>query len=249
MLDLITTHVTAPMLQTFAALLVGHVLADFTFQSQWMVTHKRNPFVLLLHVAVVFVLTTAALGGIWQVALFATLAHLIIDIGKTYALPARVRAGLTAFLVDQALHLVTLTVIAVTWPGAAALGLLGPWMDAVTPIMLGLSGVIVTVTAGGYAVGILTRRFAAQITQEGMADAGRVIGQLERALIFVLVMIDQPAGIGFLIAAKSILRFDTAREDQKLSEYVIIGTLASFGWAFTMAYATRSLLEIAALTP
>jgi hypothetical protein len=93
------------------------------------------------------------------------------------------------------------------------------------------------------------RRFSGQIAQQGMSDAGRIIGNLERALIFLLVMINQPAGIGFLITAKSILRFDTAREDQKLSEYVIIGTLASFGWGLVAALATRSLLEIAAGTP
>jgi hypothetical protein len=249
MLALAAAHLSAPMLQTLAALLLAHMLADFILQPDWMVARKRDPRILLLHVGVVFLLSLAALGGIWQVALFATLAHLIIDMVKVYALPARLRDGLGAFLADQALHLVSLVWIAALWPGAAALGLFGPWMADLTPLLLGLAGLIVTVTAGGFAVGLLTRRFAVQITEPGMANAGRLIGQLERAMIFLLVMIDLPAGIGFLITAKSILRFDTAREDQKLSEYVIIGTLASFGWAFAAAYVTRGLLEISAATP
>lgn len=240
---------TTPMLQSFAALLLAHALADFIFQTGWMVAQKRNPLVLLLHAGLVFVLTAALLGANWQIAFYASLAHLVIDAAKTYALPSRIRAGLTAFLGDQALHLLSLVAIAVLYPDSAAQGLLGPWMEHLTPLMLGLAGFIVTVTAGGHAVGMLTRRFADQVAPQGLSDAGRLIGQLERALIFLLVMIDQPAGIGFLIAAKSILRFDAAREDQKLGEYVIIGTLASFGWALTASLATRTLLEIVATTP
>lgn len=87
----------------------------------------------------------------------------------------------------------------------------------------------------------LMSRFTTDDLPRGLADGGRVIGLLERGLIFVLVLVNQPAGIGFLIAAKSILRFDTASHNQKAGEYVIIGTLASFGWALIAAYATLAL--------
>ena len=49
--------------------------------------------------------------------------------------------------------------------------------------------------------------------------------------------------MGFLIAAKSVLRFDASKRKQKAAEYVIIGTLASFGWALICAYATLALLD------
>ena len=126
-------------------------------------------------------------------------------------------------------------------------GLWAPWAALVTAPALFAAGFIVTVLAGGHAVGLLTARFA--MPQNGLPEAGRLIGQLERALIFLFVLIGEPAGIGFLIAAKSVLRFDTAKEDQKASEYVIVGTLASFAWALAAAYATQALLEIAAVTP
>ena len=60
-------------------------------------------------------------------------------------------------------------------------------------------------------------------------------------MILMLVLAGQPDGIGFLIAAKSILRFnELARDaDRRVSEYVIIGTLASFAWALGAAFATR----------
>ncbi len=50
--------------------------------------------------------------------------------------------------------------------------------------------------------------------------------------------------MGLLIAAKSILRFGAVRDDRALSEYVIIGTLASFAWALLVAYATISGLGL-----
>ena len=60
----------------------------------------------------------------------------------------------------------------------------------------------------------------------------------------MLVLADQPDGIGFLIAAKSILRFDELQDDRRppRSEYVIIGTLASFAWAIATAAATGAAL-------
>ena len=57
-------------------------------------------------------------------------------------------------------------------------------------------------------------------------------------LIFLFIFIGQPAGIGFLVAAKSILRFEEARQ-QKLAEYVLIGTLLSFSLAVALAAATQ----------
>jgi hypothetical protein len=236
-------------LQSFAALLLAHVLADFPFQPGWMVRRKRNPFVLLLHGTLVFAFTTALLGGVWQVGLLVALAHLVIDAAKLWLVPARQQDGLAAFLGDQAAHLVTLLAAALWWPGAVAMGTWAVWAGAAAPLALLGAGLILTVSAGGHAVGALTRRFTAEMDAGlGLAAAGRVIGQLERTLIFLLVMIDQPAGIGFLIAAKSVLRFDT-QAHQKAGEYVIIGTLASFTWALAMAYATRALVQLALGSP
>ena len=109
------------------------------------------------------------------------------------------------------------------------------------------AGAILATRTGGFAVGLLMAPWAGVDLPRGLANGGLLIGILERGLIFLLVMVDQAAGIGFLIAAKSVLRFETTSKDQRAGEYVIIGTLASFGWALLFAYATRYLL--AALPP
>jgi hypothetical protein len=246
-LSLPTNMLPPDVAQTFAALLLAHVLADFWFQFNWMIARKRQFAVFLLHIAIVFFLSALALGWVWQVALMVALAHLVIDLIKTYLLPQHWRETLTAFLVDQGAHIVTMLAAAILWPAAMGLGWWADWAAQALPVMILASGYITAVWAGGYAVGLLTQRF--DMPDTGLPDAGRLIGQLERTMIFLLFLIGEPAGIGFLIAAKSVLRLDAVRDDRKTSEYVIIGTLASFAWALAIAFVTQALLEIVKVTP
>jgi hypothetical protein len=233
-----------PSAETLAALFLAHVLADFVFQTNWMVANKGTAKGLALHGAVVFstaVVVTGAPGWAAILPLLClTAIHLAID-----AIKARTRRGLQPFLLDQAAHLASLIAIAIWQPTLWADGL---WADltAFPALMLILAGAILATRAGGFAVGLLMAPFAdklpADISAESLPGAGRVIGHLERSLIFVLVLLGQPEGVGLLIAAKSILRFGAIKDDRALSEYVIIGTLASFGWALVAAYLTLAIL-------
>lgn len=57
-------------------------------------------------------------------------------------------------------------------------------------------------------------------------NAGRIIGMLERILIFSFMLAGQYAAIGFIIAAKGFTRFKEL-DDRKFAEYVLIGTFLS----------------------
>jgi hypothetical protein len=105
------------------------------------------------------------------------------------------------------------------------------------------AGAIIATQAGGYAIGLLVRPFGRSFRAEGLPRGGQLIGLLERGLIYFFILVGQPTAVGFLIAAKSVLRFDASKRKQKAAEYVIIGTLASFGWAVICAYATLALLQ------
>jgi len=72
-----------------------------------------------------------------------------------------------------------------------------------------------------------------------------MIGVLERALIYVFIMVGQPAAIGFLIAAKSILRFGEVKDSQDRMnvEYIIIGTMMSFLFAVVVGYCIRFFIN------
>ncbi len=78
-------------------------------------------------------------------------------------------------------------------------------------------------------------------TNEGAVTArrGRTIGILERLLILTLVVMDQWAGIAFVIAAKSLARFKEF-DDRDFAEYYLIGTLTSALFAIAVGLALRS---------
>ena len=68
---------------------------------------------------------------------------------------------------------------------------------------------------------------------QSLVDAGKYIGILERLLVFVFIVMDHWEAVGFLITAKSVFRFGDLKESKhrKLTEYILIGTLISFGIA------------------
>ena len=77
--------------------------------------------------------------------------------------------------------------------------------------------------------------------ENSLPNAGRVIGNMERMLSLVFVMLGQYEAIGFLLAAKSLLRF--RETDTVKSEYVLVGTLLSFGIAILIGVAVKLLIE------
>ena len=72
---------------------------------------------------------------------------------------------------------------------------------------------------------------------EDLPNAGKLIGVVERLLSLVFVLLGQYEAVGFIIAAKSILRF--AEGDKAKSEYVLIGTLLSFSLAIFVGVAIK----------
>jgi len=67
---------------------------------------------------------------------------------------------------------------------------------------------------------------------DGLLRAGRVIGNLERILVYVLITAGEAQVVGFVIAAKSLVRLSAARE---AAEYYLVGTLASLAVALAAA--------------
>lgn len=231
---------TAAAIATFTALLLAHVLADFVLQTSAMVRHKRHPGMLLLHGVIVLLASQVTTGQFAAPELLVlAVAHVGIDALKTYGGFDRIGG----FLADQAAHVLTLAALSLYAPSLWDDGIYAG-LDWLLPAMALISGAITATIAGQYAVGILMRPHGARIRNNGLRDGGRLIGMLERGLIFVLIGLGQPLGVGFLVGAKSILRFGTATRDQRTAEYVIIGTLASFGWAIIASYATLGLIDL-----
>jgi hypothetical protein len=69
--------------------------------------------------------------------------------------------------------------------------------------------------------------------------AGRWIGYLERVMILTFVLLGEFTAIGFLVTAKSSLRFEATRVE---GEYILLGTLYSFAAAVVTGVAATIAL-------
>ena len=78
---------TDPIVLTALACVTAHLLADFVFQTGWMVAHKHRFPVLLLHAAIVFALTFLLLGGSPLLVAALAFAHLVNDPPNVHAVP------------------------------------------------------------------------------------------------------------------------------------------------------------------
>ena len=234
------------MIETFAALLTAHLLVDFVFQARWTVERKRRSGALLLHAAFVALVSYLLLGTWdWRILPAILLTQVVMD-----AIHARWSSeALAPFVADQGVRLAVLLGLAYCFPDAAKSGW---WMAGRNPGLSNwyyasiscISGIILCVPVGGILIAKLIRRFTGEMRDggiEGLKRGGHYIGCLERSLVMLLLLINQPNGIGLLMAAKSILRFGEIKDasQRKVAEYIIIGTFFSFGWALLISVLTQ----------
>lgn len=214
------------------SLLMAHVIGDFYLQSDNYCKRKeesklKSPF-LYIHSIIIGLLSWAFVPtvyfGLYALLIFAT--HLLIDATKSY-----MRKGLWSFLIDQTMHIVILCFIAYKYVPQCHLpiqyinlldNLSIPTFAFATLCCLKPTNILIKLILERYKIGD-------NESCESIRNAGALIGNLERILTLVFVLIGQYEAVGFIIAAKSLLRFkdtDTAK-----TEYVLAGTLLSFGIA------------------
>lgn len=236
------------MIELSVQLVLAHLLGDFVLQpARWIRSRNKHKFrspALYYHVAVHILSMLMVMGfdcryliAFWVIPV----SHLIIDGFK-----ARYHSKYNErilFLTDQALHLLVIGgVVFYYFPGEADFSLLRS-----PGTLLTLTALIFISYASGIILKVLLSKWSEEISgdkkYQGMSEAGRYIGILERLFIFFFVITGRWEGIGFLLTAKSIFRFGdlTTNKDHKLTEYILIGTLLSFGIAILTGLGFRYL--------
>lgn len=83
--------------------------------------------------------------------------------------------------------------------------------------------------------------------EASLANAGQLIGFLERMAVLTMILLSQYAAIGFILAAKSVFRFGDLRDgnDRNLTEYVLLGTFASFILTLFIGLTIKGILYFA----
>ena len=226
---------------TFFALklLLAHLLGDFLLQPDSWVAQKRQKRhrspLLYLHIGVHAIAMLLLLGfqiKYWLGYIIILITHFFIDLAKLQLEKRYPRGRL--FVLDQLAHLIIIAgVVYSYYPFRLS------QEKIFDPLVLLF---IICVTLLGPVAAILMRLVMSRWVlpedkeNDSLPQAGKYIGMLERLLVFGFILLQQWPAIGWLIAAKSILRFsDLSRaKDRKLTEYVLIGTLLSFSMAIAV---------------
>jgi hypothetical protein len=235
------------MILLFVKLLLAHLLGDFVLQPDTWVLSKvklkeKSPY-LYFHVLVHGFLLALFLFDVnsFLPILIILVSHYFIDLAKL-----RLHGKLSQrklFFMDQFCHLIVLAIVAV-WLSREQI--IFTDSQITTLIYLATAFVSLTIVSARVVRTIMTNWKVAEDTLgESLPNAGMYIGILERLFVFCFIVLNQWSALGFLIAAKSIFRFsDLSRaKDRKLTEYVIIGTLLSFGMAVLIGLAYQVLLS------
>ena len=218
---------------------------------------------LWLHSLVIGILSWIAtwdLRGWWLAACIMVL-HFLIDWGKSYIQikwniftiensehmklvdGTNKRHDLWVFLIDQILHISFIVLFANIWLTANDNWQQFGWLqesafshplrtNTIVAMMLALkpANILILLILGACKVSITPT----DNDDHGNFHSGELIGWLERGLMLLFVVMSQYEAIGFLIAAKSILRFNEASSGSEKSEYVLTGTLLSLATALAL---------------
>lgn len=245
------TCISVTAISLFIRLFIAHMAGDFILQQKsWVkqrATYKWKSGLLYANAAIIAVLSWILSGypHTWLIPILIFAVHAGIDIIKSYAPDKPV-----IFAADQLLHLAATA--GATWLYLTREGLLaGPeWLFGNLELWIYIAAYTMVTWPMGIIIGMLTRKWSYENeTSDGLKDAGRYIGILERLLILTFVLINQFPAVGFLVAAKSVLRFGDIRDsnNRKGAEYILIGTMISFAVAIFTGLLAQWLIKIYAV--
>ncbi len=216
-------------------LILAHLIGDFLIHPQKWVKHKNKNkhkskylyWHIFIHALALIILLQF---NYWLAFVIIIPSHFLIDLAKLYLLNKKNKRWL--FVLDQLAHLLMIAIV---------IQIYEPFLSEVvsmdfTSVLLLFCCLIGVTTMSAIIMRIIISKWNIENyknEKESLENAGTIIGILERLFVFLFVITDFWSGIGFLLAAKSIFRFgDLSRaKDRKLTEYVLIGTLISFGLA------------------
>ncbi len=243
-----------PLTQILLPLLAAHFLGDFIFQTDKDVQNKKKYLVFTKHIFVVAIFSYL-LVGIWncyEIPLVILISHLIIDLIKKSSR----NDTLVLFTLDQLAHYLVIvllsfymmnkienTHLSLYWNDLFGNDYLKLLTIIISSIMITkFSSIIITYIIRPFQMKI----FKVENDNQQGIKTGRIIGYLERIIILILFLADLPTIVGFLITAKSILRYGEIKnnEDKMVVEYVLIGTLLSFSIGIVISYLAVETLKI-----
>ena len=230
-------------------LILAHLIGDFVLQPLSWVNDKnerkaKSP-TLYLHALIHGLLVYVFIGetSTWFPAICLMIIHLLIDLTKLYLQTERSKN--TWFALDQVLHLISILLIwKLAYPALAGQS----YTNTELKIWLYATAIVLLTNVSALVIQMMMRRWSEIIekfTKNSLPNAGKYIGMLERSFILLFILTNHWEAIGFLLTAKSVFRFGDLNEAKeiKLTEYVLIGTLISFGIAILTGVVVQEIID------
>ncbi len=220
-------------------LVLAHAIGDFVLQpDQWVKdkTIKKHKskylyFHVLIHALALLILLQFN-TNYWIGIVSIVVSHYIIDVIKLN-LTKKINPRLL-FILDQIAHLIVIAIVALSYTQYS--------FDINTLYSKNVLALLLSLIAITSIASVIMRLVMSKWildeddANDSLEKAGKYIGILERLFVFGFIIINQWSAIGLLIAAKSVFRFGdlSKAKDRKLTEYILIGTLLSFGIAISV---------------
>ncbi len=228
--------------------LIAHLLTDFVFQNNRLARDKntkgfKSSF-LIWHGLIAILLSWLLSFQLNFIigSLLIGISHYIIDGCKPF-LNNHKSLGRYAFYIDQFLHIILFIAVSLSFFSLTDFNPVINVIAAKQYIVL-TAGFLFILKPTNIFIKEMLSTFEIESTPQSqeLEKAGRLIGILERILVVIFVLIGQFGAIGFLIAAKSILRYKDT--DLLKTEYVLIGTMLSFGIAVLVGLLIQFILTL-----
>ncbi|MCL2527830.1 MAG: DUF3307 domain-containing protein [Defluviitaleaceae bacterium] len=238
-----------PILTT---LLLAHVLGDFYLQPNIMAEKKRiswgwlflHGLIYMLCMATILLISTEFSKFTLFLIIGAGATHLAIDALKKHITQKNTIPKI--FTIDQALHITILIIFVHIWGQClsfrnSAVNMLDYFPANFPLILLGLLWILkpVGVLIGQGDIWDFNKGESIPTPSSSQKGAGKMIGYLERIIVFFLLINGQFGAIAFVLTAKSVMRFPEIRDSENatsLAEYYIIGTLLSMTSVFVLTF-------------
>lgn len=222
-------------------LLLGHILSDFYLQNDTTIDIKSSEKISFLNFykteifkhAVVYIFLSSLILTIYSsenlidycVLFLAFISHGFIDYLKIKFLNKYEGYKKQIFLLDQGIHILILFLL------SEYISMNFTSLSWITLDNTYLSYIIVLLLIGKTAnviFGILLNNYKPenQEMNDGFKNVGGLIGIMERILIFMFLLTGNMGSIGFIIAAKSVVRYKKL-SDTQFAEYFLLGTFFS----------------------
>lgn len=215
--------------------LLVHVLFDFYFQpSEWVDSKTAEGFkskYLYLHCFIYALAVSGVVFFLTHECWLTVVSFVVVGISHlvTDGLKKKYKDSAAYFFIDQFFHLFVLGFFVWQVCMKQTIEIDKKWLT----VLIYALGYLIVLKPFGITAKNIMDTFNFKPSEKGLKDGGLWIGYIERFLILTFVLMSYYEGIGFLLAAKSIFRFGELKNESEIkrTEYILIGTLLSFGLA------------------